>query len=138
LLDETLAPGVTGGRFVPHVVAWNLTRRCNLECAHCYISAGPEETATGELSTDECFRITEEILAINPAAMFLLSGGEPPLRAPAPPRVHHPDHGDQGQPVRARPTGRVGGRTGGGVVQRLLPGTHRSRCPALGFDRGGV
>ena len=29
---------------VPHVVAWNLTRRCNLECAHCYISAGPDGT----------------------------------------------------------------------------------------------
>jgi len=33
--------------FVPHVIAWNLTRRCNLECVHCYISAGPHETATG-------------------------------------------------------------------------------------------
>ena len=22
---------------LPHVVAWNMTRRCNLACAHCYI-----------------------------------------------------------------------------------------------------
>ena len=22
---------------IPHVVAWNITRRCNLECSHCYI-----------------------------------------------------------------------------------------------------
>ena len=50
--DLPVADGVGGG-FVPHVVAWNLTRRCNLECAHCYIAAGPEETATGELATDE-------------------------------------------------------------------------------------
>ena len=66
--------------FVPHVVAWNLTRRCNLECAHCYISAGPRETATGELDTAECRRIADEILAVNPAPLLILSGGEPLLR----------------------------------------------------------
>jgi len=67
-------------RFVPHVVAWNLTRRCNLECAHCYIAAGPRETATGELDTAECRRIVDEILAVNPAPLLILSGGEPLLR----------------------------------------------------------
>ena len=65
---------------IPHVVAWNLTRRCNLECAHCYISAGPRETATDELQTDEIYRITGEILEVNPAPLFILSGGEPLLR----------------------------------------------------------
>ena len=59
--------------FVPHVVAWNLTRRCNLECAHCYISAGPRETATGELDTAACLRIVDEILAVNSSPM---SAGE--------------------------------------------------------------
>ncbi len=62
------------------MVAWNLTRRCNLECAHCYISAGPSESADGELSTAECLRIVDEILALNPAPLFILSGGEPLLR----------------------------------------------------------
>jgi radical SAM protein with 4Fe4S-binding SPASM domain len=66
--------------FVPHVVAWNLTRRCNLECAHCYISAGPHESATSELATAECRRIVDELLAVNPAPMLILSGGEPLLR----------------------------------------------------------
>ena len=65
---------------VPHVVAWNLTRRCNLECAHCYIAAGPHESADGELTTTECLRIATEILAVNPAPLFILSGGEPLLR----------------------------------------------------------
>jgi AdoMet-dependent heme synthase len=65
----------------PHVVAWNLTRRCNLACAHCYISAGSWHQSAGELSTDEVRRITDEILAINPAPLFILSGGEPLLRA---------------------------------------------------------
>ena len=66
--------------FVPHVVAWNLTRRCNLECAHCYIAAGPHESATSELATAECLRIVDELLAVNPAPMLILSGGEPLLR----------------------------------------------------------
>ena len=67
--DLPVADGVGGG-FVPHVVAWNLTRRCNLECAHCYIAAGPQETATGELATDECLRIAGEILpAFGPSAV---------------------------------------------------------------------
>ena len=66
--------------YVPHVVAWNLTRRCNLECAHCYIAAGPHESATSELGTADCLRIVDELLAVNPAPMIILSGGEPLLR----------------------------------------------------------
>jgi AdoMet-dependent heme synthase len=66
--------------FVPHVVAWNLTRRCNLECAHCYIAAGPRESAAAELGTAECLRIVDELLAVNPAPLLILSGGEPLLR----------------------------------------------------------
>ena len=65
---------------VPHVVAWNLTQRCNLACAHCYIAAGPWHGGGGELSTDECRRIADEILELNPAPLFVLSGGEPLLR----------------------------------------------------------
>ena len=66
--------------YVPHVVAWNLTRRCNLECAHCYISAGPRESATSELETEECLRVVDQLLAVNPAPLLILSGGEPLLR----------------------------------------------------------
>ena len=65
---------------VPHVVAWNLTERCNLACAHCYIAAGPWHGGGGELATEEVRRIAEEILELNPAPMFVLSGGEPLLR----------------------------------------------------------
>src|SRR3989475_9052237 len=66
--------------YVPHVVAWNLTRRCNLECAHCYIAAGPDESATGELDTATCLAIVDQLLAVNPAPLLILSGGEPLLR----------------------------------------------------------
>src|SRR5436305_10158240 len=78
---RTEAPKLeTPREHIPHVIAWNLTRRCNLECAHCYIAAGPHESATGELSTAECLRIAREIFAINSAPLFILSGGEPLLR----------------------------------------------------------
>ena len=64
----------------PHVVAWNLTRRCNLACAHCYIAAGSWHAADGELPTDDCLRVVDEILAVNPGVLLILSGGEPLLR----------------------------------------------------------
>jgi len=66
--------------YVPHVVAWNLTRRCNLECAHCYIAAGPRESAATELDTDACLAIVDQLLRVNPAPLLILSGGEPLLR----------------------------------------------------------
>jgi len=65
---------------IPHVVAWNLTQRCNLACAHCYIAAGPWHGGRGELATDEVKRIADQILELNPAPLFVLSGGEPLLR----------------------------------------------------------
>ncbi|MFQ5703857.1 MAG: radical SAM protein [Gemmatimonadales bacterium] len=80
LLGEVaISPGASD-EFTPHVVAWNLTRRCNLECSHCYISAGPAETAEGELATSECLGIIDQILELNSAPLFILSGGEPLLR----------------------------------------------------------
>lgn len=85
------APAETGARNapLPHVVAWNLTRRCNLRCAHCYISAGPDAVTDGELDTEECLRIADEILAINPRPLFILSGGEPLLREDLPIIARH-------------------------------------------------
>jgi radical SAM protein with 4Fe4S-binding SPASM domain len=66
---------------LPHVVAWNLTKRCNLACSHCYISAGNWHSAAGELTLAEVRRIADEIFALNPSPVFILSGGEPLLRA---------------------------------------------------------
>jgi radical SAM protein with 4Fe4S-binding SPASM domain len=65
---------------LPHVVAWNLTRRCNLACSHCYISAGSWHAADAELPTGECRRIADELLSVNPRPLVILSGGEPLLR----------------------------------------------------------
>jgi radical SAM protein with 4Fe4S-binding SPASM domain len=79
-LGEARRTHETTGPYVPHVVAWNLTRRCNLECAHCYIAAGPGESAEDELDTNEVLGIAQQILDVNPSPMFILSGGEPLLR----------------------------------------------------------
>ena len=63
------------GPYTPHIVAWNLTKRCNLACAHCYISAGSWHATDDELSTEECLRILDEILDVNPHPMLILTGG---------------------------------------------------------------
>ncbi len=65
---------------VPHVVAWNLTRRCDLACAHCYIAAGDWHTDADELPTGACLAILDQILAVNPGVLLILSGGEPLAR----------------------------------------------------------
>ena len=84
-MEETLWTGAAQSApdsrsYVPHVIAWNLTRRCNLTCSHCYISAGSWHSAATELAPSECHRIVDELLAESPAPMLILSGGEPLLR----------------------------------------------------------
>lgn len=72
----------------PYVVSWNLTYRCNLACEHCYLDAGGkpllgEDDAFAdrrELSTEECFRVVDEIAAFAPESLVILTGGEPLLR----------------------------------------------------------
>jgi radical SAM protein with 4Fe4S-binding SPASM domain len=63
-----------------YAVSWNLTRRCNLFCAHCYMSAAPGADAGGELSTEECRRVMADIARVNPDVFLILTGGEPLIR----------------------------------------------------------
>src|SRR5918994_2710595 len=71
---------MTTAPYTAHSVSWNLTQRCNLECAHCYISASAGADTRGELTTDECRRVIDEIAAVNPNVFLILTGGEPLLR----------------------------------------------------------
>src|SRR5262249_53764001 len=66
--------------YTAYSVSWNLTQRCNLECAHCYMSAFAGADTRGELTTDECRRVIDEIAAVNPNVFLILTGGEPLLR----------------------------------------------------------
>jgi radical SAM protein with 4Fe4S-binding SPASM domain len=66
--------------YTAYSVSWNLTQRCNLECAHCYMSAHAGADVRGELTTDECRRVIDEIARVNPNVFLILTGGEPLLR----------------------------------------------------------
>jgi AdoMet-dependent heme synthase len=66
--------------YTAYSVSWNLTRRCNLECAHCYLSASASADTRGELTTAECRRVLDEIATVNPNVFLILTGGEPFLR----------------------------------------------------------
>lgn len=60
------------------VVAWNMTRTCNLHCRHCYMDAD-EKRHTGELTTAEAKRFIDDLAAFHVPAL-LMSGGEPLVR----------------------------------------------------------
>jgi AdoMet-dependent heme synthase len=66
--------------YTAYSVSWNLTRRCNLECAHCYLSASAGADTRGELTTEECRQVIDQIAEINPNVFLILTGGEPLLR----------------------------------------------------------
>jgi AdoMet-dependent heme synthase len=66
--------------YTAYSVSWNLTQRCNLECAHCYMSAFAGADTRGELTTAECRRVVDEIAQVNPNVFLILTGGEPLLR----------------------------------------------------------
>lgn len=57
------------------VVVWNLTRRCNLKCVHCY-SRSQDEKYTGELTREEGCRLLDDLAAFG-VPVVLFSGGEP-------------------------------------------------------------
>jgi MoaA/NifB/PqqE/SkfB family radical SAM enzyme len=60
------------------MVAWEITRRCNLACIHCRASSerGPYPD---ELTTDEGLRLLDEIASFS-SPVIILTGGEPLLR----------------------------------------------------------
>jgi len=65
-------------RFQLRMVAWEVTRSCNLACVHCRAAARDEPYA-GELSTHECFALLDDI-ALFARPVIILTGGEPLLR----------------------------------------------------------
>ena len=61
------------------VVIWNLIRRCNLTCKHCY-SISADKDFSGELTTEEVFGVMDDLKSFG-VPVLILSGGEPLLRA---------------------------------------------------------
>jgi len=68
---DVITPGL-------QLVAWEITRSCNLFCAHCRASADNNKYS-GELTTGECYRLIDQILEIGRPIM-ILTGGEPLVR----------------------------------------------------------
>jgi len=60
------------------VVIWNLIRRCNLNCKHCY-SLSADVDFDGELNTEEVFTVMDDLKQYR-VPVLILSGGEPLLR----------------------------------------------------------
>ena len=62
----------------PRLIFWELTKRCNLKCAHCRAEAD-DTLFSGEMSTDEALRVVDDIAAFAKPIM-VLTGGEPLFR----------------------------------------------------------
>jgi heme d1 biosynthesis radical SAM protein NirJ len=60
------------------VVIWNLIRRCNLTCRHCYATAADRDFP-GELNTEQVYGVMDDLKAFGVPAL-ILSGGEPLMR----------------------------------------------------------
>ena len=78
-MQELIEPTPLRARKPPGpVVIWNLIRRCNLNCIHCY-SLSADVDFPGELSTEQVFEVMDDLRAFG-VPVLILSGGEPLLR----------------------------------------------------------
>ncbi len=64
--------------FKPHLIAWEVTRTCNLNCLHCRAGA-TKEKFEGELTLGEIKKTLKSIAAVA-KPIIILTGGEPMLR----------------------------------------------------------
>jgi Fe-coproporphyrin III synthase len=70
------------------VVVWNITRRCNLKCIHCYAQAQNQDqdqaqSFADELSTQEGRQLIDDLAGFG-VPVLLFSGGEPLIRKDLP------------------------------------------------------
>lgn len=104
------------------VVIWNLIRRCNLTCRHCYAFSADHDYP-GELGTAEVFAVMDDLRAFK-VPVLILSGGEPLLR---------PDIFDIA--ARAKSMGFYVGLSTNGT---LIDAPQADRIAATGFDYVGI
>lgn len=60
------------------MIAWEVTRSCNLSCVHCRASA-EKGSYENEFSTGECLSLIDDIVSFS-SPIVILTGGEPLLR----------------------------------------------------------
>lgn len=64
------------------VIVWNMTRRCNLKCVHCYAQA-VDPIGRDQMTTDQGKAMIDDLAAYG-APVLLFSGGEPMVRRDLP------------------------------------------------------
>ena len=123
-LKELQAPTPLGPHRKPPgpVVIWNLIRRCNLLCKHCYSISGDVDFP-GELTTGEVYSVMDDLKAFR-VPVLILSGGEPLLR---------PDIYDIS--ARAKALGFYVGLSTNGA---LIDDGHAARIRDAGYDYVGI
>jgi heme d1 biosynthesis radical SAM protein NirJ len=115
-------PAARTGKPSGPVVIWNLIRRCNLTCKHCYSISADHEYA-GELATSEVFSVMDDLKQFK-VPVLILSGGEPLLR---------PDLFDIAQRGREMKF-YLGLSTNGTLIDEAMA----DRIAAAGFDYVGI
>lgn len=65
-------------KYLPRLIAWEITRSCNLNCVHCRAAArfGPYPN---ELKTEECLKFLDDVASFS-EPIIILTGGEPMMR----------------------------------------------------------
>ncbi|MBI3910318.1 MAG: TIGR04053 family radical SAM/SPASM domain-containing protein [Armatimonadetes bacterium] len=87
----------------PFIVIWELTQACDLACRHCRAEAQPHRSAD-ELTTEEGFRLMEQIASFGPPPpLFVMTGGDPFKRPDLFELVRH--GAEVGLPVSVSPSG---------------------------------
>lgn len=104
------------------VVIWNLVRRCNLKCKHCYSISGNVDFP-GELNTEQVSSVMDDLKDFH-VPVLILSGGEPLLR---------PDIFDIS--ARAKKMGFYVGLSSNGT---LITEYNIDQIDAIGYDYLGV
>lgn len=115
------SPIGNGGPTGP-VVIWNLVRRCNLTCKHCYALSADKDFA-GELTFDEVSTVMDDLRAFG-VLVLILSGGEPLMR----PDIHAIGR-------RAKDLGFYVGLSTNGT---LIDDSRADEIAAVGYDYVGV
>ena len=69
------------------VIAWEVTRRCIMDCRHCRAGEKPK-TSEHELSTRECLHLIDDMASFC-SPVVMITGGEPMLRDDLPDIIHH-------------------------------------------------
>ena len=104
------------------VVIWNLIRRCNLTCKHCYATSADKDFP-GELPTAKVFEVMDDLKGYG-VPVLILSGGEP---------LMHPDIFEISQ--HAKGMGFYVGLSSNGT---LITRDNIERIAAVGYDYVGI